>query len=90
MPMPALNPVSTGSEMKSATKPSLRRPAATSMSPTSTASVAATTAACARLASGATSAIAAAVRMPIVVVVLTLRRRDEPTSAYAAIGRSAV
>ena len=39
-PMPDLNPVSTGSEMKFATKPSRSTDAATSMAPISTASVA--------------------------------------------------
>ena len=39
-PMPALNPISTGSEMKLATKPRRKSAASTRMAPTSSVSVA--------------------------------------------------
>ena len=88
--MPALKPVSTGSEMNRATKPSRKTAARTSANPTSTASVVTVAAACAAEASGDTWLTSAAVRIPIVVVVLTLRRRELPSIAYAIIGRIAV
>ena len=80
-PMPDLNPVSTGSEMKFATKPSRSTVASTSTSPTMTDSVAAATASSADPPPGAASASADAVRMAMVVVVLTLSGRDVPSSA---------
>jgi len=58
--------------------------------PTMTASVDATIIAWAGLPSGATAAISAAVRMPIVVVVLTLSLRDDPRNAYTSRRTSAV
>ena len=80
-PMPDLNPVSTGSEMKFATKPSRSTVASTSTSPTMTDSVAAATASSADPPPGAARARADAVRIAMVVVVLTLRGRDVPSSA---------
>ncbi|MDT4854921.1 hypothetical protein FQZ97_892490 [compost metagenome] len=80
IPMPALNPTNTGSEMKLATNPSRRRPASTRIAPTSNASVAAAV----RRAAGVpdeTSASAAPARMAMVVVVLTLRGREVPNRA---------
>ena len=80
-PIPALKPVSTGSEMKLATKPSRSRRAASSTRPVSTASVADAATSAAGAAFGAASASAAALRMPSVVVVLTLSTRELPSAA---------
>ncbi len=80
-PMPALKPVRTGSEMKFATNPRRRMRAASRIAPVSAASIAV---APAMLASGfawATSPRAAAERIAMVVVVLTLSVREEPSSA---------
>ena len=79
-PMPDLNPTSTGSEMKFATKPSRSTQAASSTSPTITASVAAATSR-STPAPRATVPNADPARIAIVVVVLTLSGREVPSSA---------
>jgi hypothetical protein len=79
-PVPALNPASTGSEMKSARKPSLRAAATSRMAPVNTAKVA-TARIASSVVSGAAEATATAVRAAIVDVVLTDSGRDLPTSA---------
>ncbi len=80
-PIPALKPTSTGSEMKSATKPSRRSEATTRTPPTRRASAAAVLTRAAGSPSGATADSCAAVRMAIVVVVLTDSAREVPRSA---------
>src|SRR5262245_55190603 len=89
-PIPDLNPVSTGSEMKLATNP--RRTAAATMSipPTSNARVAAAGISSPGDPFGAASLNDAPVRIAIVVVVLTLSGREVPSTAYTATGTSAV
>jgi hypothetical protein len=80
-PMPALNPVSTGSEMKFARKPRRKTRATRRIAPTRTASVAV---AAARLTSGwdwVAAPSAAAPRIAIVVVELTLSTGEVPRSA---------
>jgi hypothetical protein len=81
MPIPALNPTSTGSEMKLARKPSRSRDAAARIAPTSTPSVATARIAAAGSPCGASPARLAPTRIAIVVVVLTLRTRDDPSTA---------
>ncbi|MNC49296.1 hypothetical protein D3C75_984660 [compost metagenome] len=81
MPMPALKPTSTGSEMKLATKPRRKAPANTRKTPTSTVRVAAAVASRAGSPAAPTSPSAVAVRMARVVVVLTLSGRELPSSA---------
>ncbi|KOX58712.1 hypothetical protein ADL19_06870 [Streptomyces purpurogeneiscleroticus] len=76
--MPALKPVSTGSEMKLATKPSFSSLAARSRIPTSAVSVAVAVTSFAGSPSGTTLPSSAAVKMASVVVELTLSTRDEP------------
>ena len=78
-PMPDLNPVRTGSEMKFATKPRRSADAISSRTPTSTASVAEAVTSSAPPPPGATRPSSAAVRMASVVVVLTLSTRDVPS-----------
>ncbi len=80
-PMPALNPTSTGNEMKLATKPSRSSEAATRMAPTMSVSVAVATTIWPMPAPGATAPSSAPVRMAIVVVVLTDSGRDVPSRA---------
>ena len=80
-PIPALNPVSTGSEMKSATKPRRNTPASTSIAPTRAVSVAAATSSRAGSPSGTANPSWVPARMASVVVELTLNTRDEPSSA---------
>lgn len=80
-PMPALNPASTGVEMKLATKPRRRTAATTRITPTSAAKVASASSARAGSPSGTTSASWAPVRIAMVVVVLTLSTRERPRSA---------
>ena len=63
---------------------------ATSRMPTSTDSVAAAAIRLAGSPPGADRPSCAAVRMAMVVVVLTLRGRDVPSRAYTAIGTMAV
>ncbi len=77
-PIPALNPVSTGSEMKLATNPRRSREAATRMAPTSKVSVADAVMRAAASPPGTAWPSAAADRMAIVVVVLTLSGREVP------------
>ncbi len=89
-PMPALNPTSTGWDMKLATKPMRRNAASTSIAPASRASVPATTVACSGPAPRAASPIAVATRIAIVLVVETLSTRELPSRAYAAMGTTAV
>ena len=79
--MPDLKPVSTGSEMKLATKPSRSTDAATSMAPMSTASVAPAAIRAPGSPPGTARPSSAAARIAIVVVVLTLSGRDVPSSA---------
>ena len=80
-PMPDLKPVRTGSEMKFAMKPSRSNEPSASRTPTSTDSVAAATIRAAGSPPGAERASCEAVRMAMVVVVLTLSGRDVPSSA---------
>ncbi len=80
-PIPDLKPVSTGSEMKFATKPSLSAEASTSIAPTTIASVADAATRSAAAALGAASPRAAADKIAIVVVVLTLSGREVPRTA---------
>ncbi len=80
-PMPALNPVSTGAEMKLATNPSRSRRASSSMTPTSAVSVAVAARSFAGSPSGTTSPSCVPARIASVVVELTLRTREEPRSA---------
>ena len=76
-----MNPVSTGSEMKFATNPSRSADASTSIAPTMIASVAAAATSSVAEAFGTASPRAAADRIAIVVVVLTLNGRDVPSTA---------
>ena len=80
-PMPALKPVSTGVEMKLATNPSFRSLARTSIAPTSATSVAVAVTSFAGSPSGTARPSCVPARIPSVVVLLTLRTRDEPSSA---------
>ena len=80
-PIPALKPISTGSEMKLATKPSRSSEASRRMAPTRKVSVAEALIKDAGSPSGATWPSWAAARMASVVVVLTLSGRDVPTTA---------
>ncbi len=80
-PIPALNPVRTGSEMKLATKPRRKTAAATSTTPTSKVSVAAALKSEAGSVPLAASPRAAPVRMASVVDVVTLSGRELPSSA---------
>jgi hypothetical protein len=80
-PMPALNPVSTGVEMKLATKPSRSSRAASSSTPTSAVSVAVATIRRAGSPSGTASPSCVPVRIASVVVELTDSTREEPSSA---------
>jgi hypothetical protein len=84
-PMPALNPVSTGSEMKFVRKPRRNMRATSRIAPTRIASVAVAVSG-----SAEDPPIAAPVRIAMVVVVLRLRTVDVPSTAYTIIGRKAV
>jgi hypothetical protein len=75
-PMPALKPVSTGSEMKFARKPSLKIRATSRIAPTRIASVAVAT-----TGSADDPPIAAPPRIAMVVVVLTDSTLDVPSTA---------
>ncbi|CAG4902349.1 hypothetical protein R69919_03066 [Paraburkholderia gardini] len=79
--IPALNPVSTGPEMKFARKPSRNTDASTRITPTINVSVAVAIISSAGLPSGAARPSAAATRMASVVVVLTPSGRDVPVNA---------
>ena len=80
-PMPALNPVSTGVEMKLETNPRRISLASRSIAPVSTVSVAVAVTSFAGSPSGTTRPSCVPARMARVVVELTLRTRDEPSSA---------
>ena len=80
-PIPALKPVSTGVEMKFATKPRRSAAASISIAPTSTASVAVAVTSLAGSPSGTASPSCVPARIASVVVELTLSTRDEPSSA---------
>ena len=80
-PMPALKPVSTGVEMKLATKPRRSTAAATSITPTSSASVAVAVSSLAGSPSGTTRPSCVPARIASVVVELTLSTREVPSSA---------
>ena len=80
-PIPALNPASTGSEMKLATKPSLATAARISINPTSNESVASAAICRVGATPGTASASAGPVRMAMVVVVLTLSTGERPRAA---------
>ncbi len=79
--MPALNPVSTGVEMKLDTNPRRITRASTSMAPTSTVSVAVAVTSLAGSPSGTTSPSWVPARIASVVVELTLSTDDVPSSA---------
>jgi hypothetical protein len=80
-PTPALNPVSTGSEMKFARKPMRRTRATMSIRPTRMESVAAAVSGSSPGLLRSASPMAVAQRMAIGVVVLTESRREEPRAA---------
>ncbi len=80
-PMPALKPVRTGVEMKLATNPSFRSRATISIPPTSATSVAVAVTSFAGSPSGTARPSCVPVRIPSVVVLLTLRTREDPSSA---------
>ena len=80
-PIPALNPTSTGSEIKLATKPSLAMEAVIRIAPTMRVSSAHAESSTVGSPSGATMASSAPVRIAMVVVVVTLIGRDEPSIA---------
>ena len=80
-PMPALKPVSTGSEMNLATPPSRNSAASSRMTPAITASSAAAAANVASSACGPSAASCDAVRMAMVDVVLVLSTREVPSTA---------
>ena len=79
-PIPALNPVRTGSEMKLAMKPSRRSEATRRIAPTSSVSVADTRNRAAASPPAATSPNSAPARIAIVVVVLTLNTLEVPSA----------
>ena len=79
--IPALKPISTGSEMKLAMKPNRRSEASRRIAPTRKVSVAEALIKDAGSPSGANWLSWAAARMASVVVVLTLSGRDVPTTA---------
>ena len=80
-PMPALKPTRTGSEMKFAMKPKRRIAATTRIAPTKSVSVASPRASAPGSPPGIACASCAPVRIPSVVVVLTLSDRDDPVKA---------
>ena len=80
-PMPALKPVRTGVEMKLATNPRRSTVASISKTPTSAVSVATTVISFAGSPSGTARPSCVPVRIPRVVVELTLSTADEPSSA---------
>ena len=79
--MPALKPVSTGVDMKFATKPSRSSRAASSIAPTSAVSVAVAVISRAGSPSGTVSPSCVPARIASVVVELTLSTREVPSSA---------
>ncbi len=82
MPIPALNPVSTGSEIRLASMPSLRSPPSSRKVPTRSDRVADADISMATSPPGATAPRALAARMAMVELVVTLRRREVPSTAY--------
>jgi hypothetical protein len=79
--MPALKPVSTGAEMKLATKPKRSKRASKRIRPTSATSVAVAVIRPAGLPSGTTRPSSVPARIARVVVELTESTCDEPSSA---------
>ena len=79
--MPALKPVSTGAEMKSARNPRRRAAAASRVTPTISVSADTSPTISVPLADGPALATAPATRIASVDVVVTLKRRDVPASA---------
>ena len=80
---PTMNPFSTGSEMKLATKPSRSRPATTPMTPVVMASAAVIVTKASSLGL-TTSATAAAESAAVADIGPTMRWRDEPKTAYSS------
>ena len=80
-PTPVLKPVSTGDEMKLETKPRRITRAISSATPTNAPSVAVAVTSFAGSPSGTTSPSWVPARIASVPVELTLRTRDEPSSA---------
>ena len=80
-PIPALNPVSTGVDMKFATNPSRSIDAPISNAPVRAVSVAVAVISLPGSPSGTTNPNCAPARIASVVVELTLSTRDEPSSA---------
>ena len=80
-PMPALNPVSTGVDMKLATNPSRSSRASNSMTPTIAVSVAVAVMRRAGSPSGTLIPSCVPARIASVAVELTLSTRDVPSSA---------
>ncbi|MNP41868.1 hypothetical protein D3C76_1355940 [compost metagenome] len=76
-----MKPTSTGSEMKLATKPRRNKPAIVRIAPTNKASVADATSNSMGVPNGLARAITDPASMASVVVVLTLRGRDVPSTA---------
>jgi len=79
--MPALNPVSTGSEIRLATAPRRRMPASSRKPPTSSDRVVATAICVAASAPAANWLMVPATRMAMVEVVVTLSTRAVPNRA---------
>ena len=80
-PMPALKPVSTGVEMKLATKPRRSTAASNSITPTRATSVAVAAISLPGSPSGTARPSCVPARIASVVVELTLSTLDEPSSA---------
>jgi len=80
-PIPALNPINTGSEMKLATQPKRKIAPETRITPTNNVSVAEAVTRKAVSALEAPFSRALAVKMANVVVVLTLSGREVPSAA---------
>jgi len=89
-PIPALKPTRTGSEIKLATNPRRNPQAARRTAPVRSVSVADTVRIDAASPALANCPTSAATRMASVVVVLTLSRRDVPSSAYRTMGARTV
>ena len=85
-----MNPISTGSEMKSATEPSRRSEASRRVAPTNNVNVTEALSRGAGSPLGTTSPSSAPTRIASVVVVLTLSAREVPSKAYITIGTNAV
>src|SRR6516162_2670140 len=89
-PTPALNPTSTGSDMKLPTTPSRSIAATNKMPPTKQDNVPVVASNSSSEPLGATCRSAAAVRIAIVEVVVTLNGREVPMTAYTTNGTKAV